>query len=163
MSFKAAVVTVSDSVSAGRNVDESGLEAVRILTAAGGEILQHSVVSDDPAEISDELIRLSKAGASVIVTNGGTGVAPRDNTPEATEAVCDRIVPGLAELMRAVSLSKTPYASLSRAVAGIRGSTLIVNLPGSPGGVRDCLQAVIAVIPHAVGLLQSKPTPHLQT
>ncbi|MGI8426080.1 MAG: MogA/MoaB family molybdenum cofactor biosynthesis protein [Actinomycetota bacterium] len=163
MSFKAAVVTVSDSVSAGRNSDDSGPEASRILVAAGAEILEHSVVSDDIGLISDELVRLSAAGASVIVTNGGTGVSPRDNTPEATIGVCDRMVPGIGELMRSVSVKKTPYASLSRAVAGIRGATLIVNLPGSPGGVRDCLEAVIEVIPHAVGLLENKPTPHLQT
>ena len=163
MNFNASVVTVSDSVSAGISSDDSGPEAIRILVAAGARIVEHVVVNDDLDEISRELVRLAASGASVIVTNGGTGVSPRDNTPEATAKVCERMVPGIGELMRSVSLEKTPYASLSRAVAGIRGSTLIINLPGSPGGVRDCLAAVIDLIPHAVGLLENKPTAHLQT
>lgn len=161
--YKAAVVTVSDSVSAGRNADDSGPEAARILAGAGAEIMEHCVVPDDRQTIASTLVRLADAGAAVIVTNGGTGVSPRDVTPEATLDVCDRVIPGLGELMRSVSLSKTPYAALSRGTAGIRKSTLIVNLPGSPGAVRDCLGAVVGLVPHAVGLLEGTPTQHLQT
>jgi molybdenum cofactor synthesis domain-containing protein len=99
----------------------------------------------------------------LVVTTGGTGVAPRDVTPEATEEVSDRLIPGIAELMRRTSAGKTPFAFLSRAVAGIRGKTLILNLPGSPGGVRDCLEAVIPLISHAVGLMREETTTHRQS
>ncbi|MGH2771877.1 MAG: MogA/MoaB family molybdenum cofactor biosynthesis protein, partial [Actinomycetota bacterium] len=106
------------------------------------------------------LRRLAAKGAALILTAGGTGVAPRDVTPEATTRVCDRMVPGLAELMRSVSLQKTPYAAISRAAAGITGQTLIVNLPGNPRAVVECLEAIIGVLPHALALIAGRPTDH---
>ena len=162
-SVRSVVVTVSDSVSAGRSEDSSGPEAARILDQHGAEVDGPVVVADDASQITQLLRELSEQGYGLIVTTGGTGLAPRDVTPEATIQVCDRLVPGLGEVMRRVSLEKTPYAALSRGVAGTIGATLVINLPGSPGGVRDCLESVIDVLPHAVKLLSDEPTGHLQT
>lgn len=160
--LKAVVITVSDSVSQGTAEDLSGPEVRSILEEAGAEVLDLQVVPDDREQIEKHLI--SACGtATLVITTGGTGVAPRDVTPDATMAVSERIVPGIGESMRRISLEKTPHAVLSRAGGAVLGNSLILNLPGSPGGVRDCLHAVLDVIPHAVRLLGEEPTAHLQT
>jgi len=148
----AAVLTVSDGVSDGTRADESGDVAEGILREAGFEVGSRTLVPDDRGRIEAILRELAGTHA-LVVTTGGTGFGPRDVTPEATRAVIDREAPGLAEVMRAAGLAKTPMASLSRAVAGSIGGTLVLNLPGSPKGVRESLDAVLPVLPHAIELL----------
>ena len=151
---KALVLTISDSASAGKRDDLSGPEARRILTEAGFEVAGIEILPDERSEIESRLRRASDEGFRLVVTSGGTGLSPRDVTPEATLAVVDRNVPGIAEMMRLESLKITPRAALSRAVSGIRQTTLIINLPGSVKGVRECLTAVRPILSHAVEVLK---------
>jgi molybdopterin adenylyltransferase len=157
----AAVITVSDGVSAGEREDESGALLVELLQAEGYEV-EHRVVPDERPQIAAALRELALT-ADVILTTGGTGVSPRDFTPEATDAVLDRRVPGIAEALRADAIRKTPHGLLGRGLAGIRGRALIVNLPGSPGGCRDGFALIKPALPHAVDLIAGGRSEHLQT
>jgi molybdenum cofactor synthesis domain-containing protein len=158
---KAAVLTVSDGVAAGEREDASG-DVLEDLLAGEGFAVRRELVPDDRPQIARAL-RLLAEEVDVILTTGGTGVAPRDVTPEATLSVVDREVPGIAEAIRADSIAKTPHALLSRGVAGAIGGTLVVNLPGSPGGCRDGFAIVRPALEHAVGLLAGTETAHRQT
>ncbi len=149
--IKAGVITVSDKGSAGQREDQSGPEVERILKTIGIAVIHRAVVPDEIHEIRDILVALADDHKiDLIVTTGGTGVAPRDVTPDATLGVIDREVPGMAEAMRRESHKITPHALISRAVAGIRGQTLIINLPGSPKGVRENLAVLLPALPHAI-------------
>jgi molybdopterin adenylyltransferase len=132
-----------------------------MVASIGGQVDAYAIVADERDQIAASLRDWSdRRGLDLIVTTGGTGLSPTDVTPEATRDVLDKELPGLGETMRQVSIAKTPRAMLSRATAGARGRTLIVNLPGSPRGVRECLEAVLVVLPHAVEILQDRPTDH---
>lgn len=152
--IRAGILTVSDKGSRGEREDRSGPAIREMLEAAGAEIVRTAIVPDEKDEIGAVLIAWSDEGLDLILTTGGTGLSPRDWTPEATKAVLDRETPGISEAIRAAGLAKTPTAMLSRAASGIRKSTLIVNLPGSERSVRESLAAVIGVLPHAVETLR---------
>jgi molybdopterin adenylyltransferase len=151
----AAVLTVSDSSAQSQRSDLSGPAVAELLRQNGFDVARQEIVPDEQATIESALIDLSDQ-VQLIVTTGGTGIADRDVTPEATLAVCSRLVEGIPEKMRAAGLEHTPYSILSRGLCGIRGRTLILNLPGSPSGARQSLQAVIEILPHAVDLLAGK-------
>jgi molybdenum cofactor synthesis domain-containing protein len=161
--LRAVAITVSDACAAGERADASGAALVELLRAAGAEIVATEIVSDDLAPLTEKLRAYAdRADVNLLVTTGGTGLAPRDNTPEATRAVIDREAPGLAEAMRAETLRQTPAAMLSRAVCGTRGGTLIINLPGAPKAVRECFAVIRPVLDHAIALLAGH-TAHEQT
>jgi len=152
--FKTGLLTISDKGSQGKRVDESGKAAARILEEKGFPIIRQKIVPDHVKEIVDTLLEwVDRDCLSLIVTSGGTGLSPTDVTPQAMEKVIDYPVPGIPEAMRAASLSKTPHAMLSRAMAGVRRGCLIINLPGSPGGVKDNLSVVLPALEHALSKL----------
>ena len=152
--IRAGVLTISDKASQGKRTDESGDAAVGMLEDEGFWILEKKVVPDDEQQIEDTLVNwVDKENLSLIITSGGTGLSPTDVTPQAMEKIIDYQVPGISEAMRAASLNKTPHAMLSRAIAGVRGSCLIINLPGSPGGVKDNLSVVLPALKHALSKL----------
>lgn len=153
--IKAAVLTVSDSCAKGQREDISGQTIVDILEKNDFEIYEKKIVADQTQAITTELICFSdEAEVDVVFTTGGTGLGPRDVTPEATIAVCGKMVPGLGELVRLKGLEKTPNAILSRSVAGIRKNTLIINMPGSTKAVRECLEVILNILPHAVKMMR---------
>ncbi len=153
--MKVGILTVSDRSSQGEYKDQSGEVVREVLSRLGVRVVVYDVISDDKDLISQRLMEWADEGdCDVIITAGGTGLGPRDVTPEATLSVVDRLAPGFTEAMRAESLSRTPHAMLSRAVAGIRGDCLIINLPGSPGAVRECLEVILETLPHAVEMLK---------
>ena len=154
--LRAKVLTVSDGVVAGTREDRSGVALADLLSDNGFEVVERRVCPDGIDDVSASLRALAEGFAGLIVTTGGTGFGPRDLTPEGTERVLERTAPGLAEAMRAVS----PLGRLSRGAAGTTGSCLILNAPGSPGGAVECLEAVLDVLPHALGLLAGETGPH---
>ena len=151
----AAVVTISDSVARGQRADRSGPATAEVLRQHGFEVTQNRAVVDDQDEIERTLIQLSEQ-VNLIVTTGGTGIAERDVTPEATRAVCSKLIDGIPEKMRTEGLKSTEFAILSRGVCGVRGRALILNLPGNPAGAVDSLQSVIEILPHVLELLAGK-------
>ena len=152
--IKTAILTISDSCSIGRREDLSGQTIEDILKENNFDVSQKKIVADDAEKIIAELIDFSDtAEIDIVFTTGGTGLGPRDVTPEATISVCEKMVPGLGELMRLKGLEKTPNAILSRSTAGIRKNTLIINLPGSPKAVRECLEVILDILPHAVKMM----------
>jgi molybdopterin adenylyltransferase len=157
--LRAGIITVSDRSSQGLREDASGPQLEDWLTARGFEVKWKSIVPDQQEQISAIIVELADIhDADLILTTGGTGVAPRDVTPEATMAVVERTVPGMAEAMRAASLQKTPHAMISRAVVGVRGRSLIVNLPGSPKGALENLEVVFPALNHAIAKIQGDPS-----
>ena len=162
--MRAGVLTISDKASKGERVDTSGAAIAELLGTIDASIDRTDVVPDEAPQISDTLRSWADSGEiDLIITTGGTGLSPRDVTPEATAEVIERPAPGLGELMRSEGLKHTPMAALSRGVAGVRGRCLIVNLPGSEKGVRESLMAVIDILPHAVEILRGGAGDHTST
>jgi molybdenum cofactor synthesis domain-containing protein len=159
--IRAVALTVSDRCARGEQEDLSGAALVQLLEGIGAAIVATEILPDDAEPLAKKLRSYAdQTDVNLVITTGGTGVSPRDNTPEATRAVIEREVPGMAEAMRAASLRMTEMAMISRGVCGIRGGALIVNLPGSPAGVRECFAVIRNVLPHALSLLAGQPHSH---
>jgi molybdopterin adenylyltransferase len=159
--FTAGILTISDKGSRGQRVDESGRVIRDIMSSLDASVTRYEVVPDEVDVIAQKLAEWADDGAvDIILTTGGTGLSARDVTPEATLSIVDKVAPGFAEAMRAETLKVTPFAVLSRAVAGVRKKCLIINLPGSPKAVRECLEVVLSVIPHAVEIIKGEVTEH---
>lgn len=159
--MRVGVITVSDGVFTGMRQDESGRIIAEMVAGAGDSVAAVRVVPDDVGAIQEAILEMvDTLGLDLVLTTGGTGVAPRDVTPEATRGLLDKEVPGIAEAMRYYSLAKTPRAMLSRAVSGVRQTTLIVNLPGSARAVRECMEAIYPELGHAVSLIRGRPVDH---
>jgi molybdopterin adenylyltransferase len=155
--FTVGILTASDKGSRGEREDKSAEVIREMICRLGAQVTKYDIVPDERDSISQRLMEWADVGTlDLVITTGGTGLAERDVTPEATLAIIDKLVPGLAEAMRAGTLHKTPLAMLSRAVAGIRNRTLIINLPGSPRGVEECLQAILPALPHAIEVLKGE-------
>lgn len=160
--FRVGILTVSSSRAGGSGAEDASGAAIReLVRQIGGQVVAYEVVADDWARIRAQLLEWTDGQElDLVVTTGGTGISSSDVTPEATRDVVEKELPGVGEAMRAASLVKTPRAMLSRATAGTRGRSLVVNLPGSPNGVRECLEVVLPVLGHAIEILQSRPTDH---
>ena len=159
--MRVAILTVSDAASRGERVDSSGDAIVAWAAARGAEVVDRTLVPDETDRIVPVLLSwCDQDSADLVLTTGGTGLSPRDITPEATRAVVEREAPGIAERLRITMIEKFPRAALSRGMAGVRNRTLIVNLPGSPGGVRDSLDALEPIVNHAVQIVRGTPTDH---
>ena len=160
--FNLGILTISDKGWRGQREDTSGKTIRDSMSTLDSQVVKYEVIPDEVDIIASKLTEWADGGGvDIILTTGGTGLGPRDVTPEATLSVVDKVVPGLAEAMRAETFSKTPSAILSRAVAGVRGECLIINLPGSPKAVRECLEVVLSVIPHAVEIIKGEVTEHV--
>jgi molybdenum cofactor synthesis domain-containing protein len=158
MDIRCAILTVSDRASRGESPDLSGPALVKAVKGLDWKVTETAIVPDEKDQIKARLLDWTSGKADLILTTGGTGFAPRDVTPEATLSILDKEAPGLAELMRRESYAQTPHAALSRAVAGVKGKTLIINLPGSPQGALQNFEIVTHLIPHMVELLREEPT-----
>ncbi|MFC1893810.1 molybdenum cofactor biosynthesis protein B [Chloroflexota bacterium] len=158
------VLTISDKGWQGQRRDDSGVAIKDSLSRVDGQAVRYEVVPDEVAIIASKLAEWADDGrVDIILTTGGTGLGPRDVTPEATLSVVNKVVPGITEAMRAGTLPRTPFAMLSRAVAGVRGKCLIINLPGSPKAVQECLEVILPAIPHAVQIIKGEVTEHTNT
>ncbi len=158
------ILTISDKTWQGKRRDDSGTIIRDSLSRLDSQLVRHEVVPDEVDVIAGKLTDWADGGSmDIILTTGGTGLSPRDVTPEATLRVVDKIVPGLTEAMRAETFHQTPFAILSRAVAGLRGKCLIINLPGSPKAVRECLEVILPAIPHAIQIIKGEVTEHTDT
>ena len=159
--IRAAVMTMSDLGARGEREDTSGDRIVEFLPTIGAELIERVLIPDEREQVRANLTRFAdELAVDLVLTTGGTGIAPRDVTPDATASVIDYQVPGIAEAMRAMSVQKTPYGMLSRQVVGVRGGTLIINLPGSPKAVSECLEVIQPVLPHAVDLIRGGRVDH---
>ncbi len=159
--LRVGILTISDMGAKGEREDTSGPAIRELVARLDAQVTQYAIVPDERPIIAQRLTDWADGHlADTIITNGGTGLGPRDVTPEATLDVVDRVIPGLAEAMRAATVQQSPYAVLSRAVTGARGQSLIINLPGSPKGVRECLEAILDVLPHAVEILKGEGREH---
>lgn len=159
--FTLGILTISDKSWRGQRSDESSKAIRECLSSLDSQVVKYEVVPDEAEDIASRLAQWADDGSvDIILTTGGTGLSPRDVTPEATLSVVDKVAPGFAEAMRAETSKVTPFAVLSRAVAGVRGKCLIINLPGSPKAVKECLGVILPVIPHAVEIIKEEVTEH---